>query len=90
MTTVRDGESLTAHFRETVIEQDEQGFWFKTREGVRLGPFKNKVNALLSRQMFIYQVTGDERLKPRAEIDEMDVLEVEEAEYILPDQEKSA
>ena len=87
---MRAGETFCTHVRDAIIQKDDQGFWFKTREGMRFGPFADKTNAMLNRQMFIYQVTGDERLKPRAVLDEAEMLEVEEADYQLPIQEKSA
>jgi len=47
-------------------EQDEQ-WYFNTREGCKFGPYTSHEQASIARQWFVYCVTQDEALKPSIE-----------------------
>jgi len=69
--------------RTSLIYKDEHGYWFKTREDIDFGPYESKMQALLGRQVFIYQVTGDLTYKPALPDEQQYLLDVEETTFDL-------
>ncbi len=84
----RKGERASAEvvsLRKAVVVNEQDGFWFKTREGVDFGPYLSREQAMLGRRVFVYQVTGDLRYKPQLPEHQQYLLEVEETRVESPE-----
>jgi hypothetical protein len=75
--------SLAAH-RNSVFQLKSDGWYFKTREGFEFGPYFNKRQVELARDVFVYSITGDANLKRWMSQSMRELFDVDEYEINLP------
>ncbi len=50
---------LRRFIRTACITKDHQGYWFKTREGIKVGPYGTEGQAKTGRSSFVYRIAVD-------------------------------